>query len=944
MKSIYMLCLLALCLLGHTATAQTPGTVAARTVNSTQICVTWTNTSPRVSANEIWRSTDNRNFTKIADVTASATEYCNTGLTPNTRYYYYVKALVPGTSGFASATVNAQTYATPPVVNDLKATVKNGNVIELSWTDVAKEGTYVVERRTGQSGRFERIATSGAGYTDRSVQPGVEYCYRVQYDASYEPAGYSTIVCATVPLAPTSIVNLKATALNSSAIQLTWNPFGKESSIFIERRLGQSGRWERIKDWLGDSGEYTDTGLPSNTEFCYRIGESGHEYSAIVCATTQQSIPNAPARLVASAVSATQINVQWADVSDNETGFELERAAQPGGPFEKIADLGVNTTSYEDKNRNASTQYCYRVRAKNAGGVSGFSNTDCAATQAPPVPPPAAPTGLSAVAVSSSQINLNWTDNAANETGYVVEQSLDGTSFTKIADLRPDVTTFQNTGLNSATRYVYRVYAVNAGGQSPVSNNAAATTFDVAPQAPARLTAQAVSFSQINLTWADLSGNETGFQLEQSTDGTTFTKITDLGPNTTSYQNTGLTGSTRYYYRVRAVNAIGPSGYSNVADATTPAAPVPPPAAPTGLTAVAVSSSQINVNWTDNATNESGFELEQSLDGTTFNKIADLAANTRSYQHTGLTPARKYVYRVRAINAGGQSAYSNLADATTFDVPPVAPARLTAQVISFNQINLQWADLSTNETGFQIEQSTDGVTFTKIADLGPNATSYQHTGLSGSTRYYYRVRAVNAIGPSGYSNVADATTLAPPVPDAPKNLQVEPLDFDRIRLTWEPLTGNPTGVIIERSTSPTAGFFEIGRQSAGPREFFDREILDYNTYYYRIKATNDAGSSPYSNVAKLDPDALITAVAPKIEPKRMVYAAERILYVQPGKLMPRGAAVRVMDARGTAVLNERIPAGSATGWQRDLRGLPVGLYVVLVELDGQRITQKIMIL
>jgi len=851
MKSIYMLCLLGLGLLvHHTTLAQTPGTVAARTVNSTQICVTWTNTSPRVSANEIWRSTDNRSFTKIADVTASATDYCNTGLTPNTRYYYYVKALVPGTAGFISATVNAQTYATPPVVNDLKATVKNGNSIELSWTDVAKEGTYFVERRTGQSGRFERIATSGAGYTDRSVQPGVEYCYRVQYDASYEPAGYSNIVCATVPLAPTSIVNLKATALNSSAIRLTWNPFGKESSIFIERRLEQSGRWERIKDWLGDSGEYTDTGLPSNTEFCYRIGESGHEYSAIVCATTP----------------------------------------------------------------------------------------------AAPVPPPAAPTGLTAVAVSSGQINLNWIDNATNETGYIVEQSLDGASFTKIAELRPDITSFQNTGLKPATRYVYRVYAINAGGQSPVSNTAAATTFDVAPQAPARLTAQAVSFSQINLTWADLSGNETGFQLEQSTDGTTFSKIADLGPNTVSYQNTGLTGSTRYYYRLRAINVIGSSPYSNVADATTPAAPVPPPASPTGLTAVAVSSSQINLSWIDNATNETGFELEQSLDGTTFNKIADLAANTRSYQQTGLTPARKYVYRIRAINAGGQSAYSNLADATTFDVPPPAPARLTAQAVSFSQINLTWADMSTNETGFQIEQSTDGVTFTKIADLGPNATSYQHTGLSSSTRYYYRVLAVNAIGPSGYSNVADATTLAPPVPDAPKNLQIEPLDFDRIRLTWNPLTGNPTGVVIERSTSPTTGFVEIGRQSAGPREFFDREILDYNIYYYRIKATNDAGSSPYSNVAKLDPDALITAVAPKIEPRRIIYAAERLLYVQPGKLMPWGAAVRVMDARGTAVLNERIPAGSTTGWQRDLSGLPVGLYVVVVELDGQQITQKIMIL
>jgi predicted phage tail protein len=92
-----------------------------------------------------------------------------------------------------------------------------------------------------------------------------------------------------------------------------------------------------------------------------------------------------------------------------------------------------------------------------------------------------------------------------------------------------------------------------------------------------------------------------------------------------------------------------------------------PPAAPTNLTAAAVSITQINLTWTDNASNETGFKIERCKGSTctNFSQIATVGANVTSYQNTGLSGNTTYRYRVRAYNAAGNSAYSNIAQATT---------------------------------------------------------------------------------------------------------------------------------------------------------------------------------------------------------------------------------------------------------------------------------------
>jgi hypothetical protein len=193
------------------------------------------------------------------------------------------------------------------------------------------------------------------------------------------------------------------------------------------------------------------------------------------------------------------------------------------------------------------------------------------------------------------------------------------------------------------------------------------TVAPVPPAAPANLVATTVSSSQINLTWTDNANNENGFRVEQSTDGTNFTQIATLGTNAVSFSVTGLSASTTYFYRVASFNAAGNSAYSNTANATTSAPPAPVPAAPSGLTATAVSRSQINLSWTDNSGNESGFRIERCKNPncTNFVQIAQVGANVTAFADTTVNRNTAYNYRVRAFNAAGNSAYTNTAGAKT---------------------------------------------------------------------------------------------------------------------------------------------------------------------------------------------------------------------------------------------------------------------------------------
>jgi len=295
--------------------------------------------------------------------------------------------------------------------------------------------------------------------------------------------------------------------------------------------------------------------------------------------------------------------LSWMDNSKNETAFVIERrVAGSTDAWTTIATVqssqlgvvpyietgvgpGTGTRTFTDFLGNTNVQYEYQVYAINVVGDS-WDYSDPAFNEIPPgggwptltlssragAPPPtpiAAPTNLAATVVAGPAVNLTWTDNATNETAYVVQRALDGVTFSALATLGADSTSYSDAAVTGGNTYTYRVYAMNVDGASNPSNLAIAT-IGAQLAAPTNVSATAARVGngpndRITLTWTDNANNETGYTIQSATNATFTINVvtTTVGANTTTFTTGNVPRNTAFYFRVWATNAGGSSATVN---------------------------------------------------------------------------------------------------------------------------------------------------------------------------------------------------------------------------------------------------------------------------------------------------------------------------------------------------------------------------------------------
>lgn len=181
---------------------------------------------------------------------------------------------------------------------------------------------------------------------------------------------------------------------------------------------------------------------------------------------------------------------------------------------------------------------------------------------------------------------------------------------------------------------------------------------------------------------------------------------------------------------------------------------------PSGLSALIITGTTLELRWTDNSTNEDGFyimrqEVTGDTNSTQWAVIETVTANTVVFYDSTVVIGESYGYRINAFNSIIESDFSNTVT-ISFSIPE-APSGLNAEVLSDTRIALSWTDNSDNETNFLVcRQDTGVVVISGIT--ATNTISYIDTNLTGNTQYSYYIAATNSLGSSS-SETITATTL-----------------------------------------------------------------------------------------------------------------------------------------------------------------------------------------
>jgi hypothetical protein len=485
----------------------------------------------------------------------------------------------------------------------------------------------------------------------------------------------------TITLAPSAVSYGQTFSVQTpdaaSIANVNWIRLGSVTHAFDE-----SQRINRLS-FVPGSGSLTIT-APSSSDLAppgYYIlfilnGNGVPSVGRMIQIGPSSGLPAAPSSLSATSSSSTQITLAWTDLASNEAGFHVERSPD-GSAFDQIAAVGANVTSYVDASVASITSYWYRVQAYNGAGNSEYSNISSATTPGARYSFEAGTTqgwnagGVTASNAANSQavahdgthsltLMLSGTTTSSWGSAYVPAPSdlVGGTTVVGwvlvptggASGLRAQIflQDGSNTWYNAASAstlvpgtWSKLVFTVPTGAVTPVRWFGAWFTTDSGVSWSGTAYVDSVDLSGLapTATPAPSTATPTATPAPLSTATPTATTSTPPTPTPT-----------------RTATPMP------MATATRTATPTvsPLPAAPSNLTGSAVSASQINLAWADNASNETGFQIERSIDGTTFAQIANVAANVTQYSNTGLSAQTSYSYRVRAYNAAGNSQYSNM--------------------------------------------------------------------------------------------------------------------------------------------------------------------------------------------------------------------------------------------------------------------------------------------
>ncbi|MDW3652001.1 MAG: endonuclease [Bacteroidia bacterium] len=673
--------------------------------------LSWTDVANETGYN-LYRSTDNVNFSLLANPAADAVSYSDGNVSQGSTYYYYIEAFNATGTSSGSNIISGQTQggsggsATDLLISEYiegSSFNKALEVANFTGSTVSLSG-YVLKKQTNGAGAWgSDYALSG------SLAQGDVF---VIANSSADP----TILAQADVNTGSGIVTFNGNDAiglfkNGTLIDIlgTFNSASnyaqdvtlvRKSSIDSPNNIYTTSEWDSYA-----SNTFTDLGSHTFN------GGSG------------TNPPAAPAN-VQLVATTTSLDLSWDDLSD-ETGYTLYRSTDNVN-FSSLASLGANVVSYSDAGLSLETTYYYYLEAFNSAGSSPASSTVSGATlpQAP-----AAPANVDLIA-TTIDLNISW-DDLANEDGYLIYRSDDNSNFSQIASLAADEIGYTDNTIQLLTTYYYYVVAFNAGGNSPNSSTVSGQTEFSGPAASDLLISEYI-------------------------EGSSFNKALEIA------NNTGATVDMSAYVLKKQTNGSGAWGSDYALSGNLSQGSV---------FVIANSSANASILAEADISTGSGIVTFNGNDAIglfkngilidmlgTFNSAATYAQDVTLVRKASVDSP------VDVYNSGEWDVFAtdNSSDlgSHTFNGgglnPPASPANI-ALTATTSDLSLSWDDV-TNEDGYIVYRSSDNLNFSQLASLASNATSYTDNSITLLTTYYYYLVAFNADGNSANSSTVSGQT------------------------------------------------------------------------------------------------------------------------------------------------------------------------------------------
>lgn len=500
---------------------------------------------------------------------------------------------------------------------------------------------------------------------------------------------------------------------------------------------------DRVAYQLADA----DGSLSTTSIDCLNSPPSGFGYVSI----DTSSAGLVPTNLVAAVDAVNnsfEVDISWEPPTEvTADSYTLWR----DGVEIPLSEEQQTSRSFTDSPLVYDTLYTYTVRTV----IDGFQSEDSFPAQVTTAS--IVPTALVGTSVSPTQIDLVWEAPLGNVTSYNIYRD-DGTGSVLLQSNILEEAYSDNT-VSGNTLFEYVVTGIDASGQESVASNIASNA--PKPEPPASLTAEAVSTSQINLSWPAVTDADSYKIYRKLSTEPGFPATPLATPGTNSYSDTTVSAGFSYDYQVGVTIGFEDSiEFATDSETAIPAAPVLQSAAVHGN-----STSRINLSWAPVAGNISGYIVYRGA------TVLSTGSTNTSYSDTSAASGTLHSYTIKAVAGGHESASSNLRTAATYPANPVPAAVAVAANVDANgsgKVTVSWSKVTGDNVSYTVSGSGSKVgggaaNAGSIASFtDPNGSiSRTMTGLSSYSNYTVTVTATaNGLSSSASTAVQTGVSYA----------------------------------------------------------------------------------------------------------------------------------------------------------------------------------------